>query len=173
MSQPPSPPSLFGPEGLPPHPQAPKPATPLPQALAYTDGACSGNPGKGGWACLLKFGGKTEEHSGSAAHTTNNRMELQGAIEALTRLPIPHAVILHTDSQYVVKGMTEWLPGWRRRGWKNAQGKPVENKEFWETLSAAASKHKVTWQWVRGHNGHPENERVDKLAVEAYKKLAR
>jgi ribonuclease HI len=171
MTHPPSPPSLFGPELLPPTEKSPATSSKLPLAHAYTDGACSGNPGKGGWACLLKFGGKTEEHSGSSKHTTNNRMELQGAIEALTRLPSPHAVTLHTDSQYVVKGMTEWLPGWRKRGWKNAQGKPVENKELWENLSAAASRHQVTWQWVRGHNGHPENERVDTLAVAAYKNL--
>ncbi len=131
----------------------------------FTDGACSGNPGPGGWGALIRAGGHEKELSGGDAHTTNNRMELTAAIRALQALTRPCKVVLHTDSQYVVKGITEWLPGWKRKGWKNSQNKPVENKELWEELDAATKPHKIDWVWVKGHAGHAENERVDKLAV--------
>ncbi|MCA3244296.1 MAG: ribonuclease HI [Alphaproteobacteria bacterium] len=147
-------------------PPAPKPAT-LPVAEAYTDGACSGNPGPGGWAYLIKAGGQVREASGGAAATTNNQMELTAVIELLQSLPQPHALTIHTDSQYVLKGFTEWLPGWRRKGWRTAQGKPVENRALWEALQAAAAPHKLAWVWVKGHAGNPLNERVDRLAVAA------
>lgn len=141
--------------------------TPAPLATVhvFTDGACSGNPGPGGWGALIRAGGHEKELSGGDAHTTNNRMELTAAIRALQALTRPCKVVLHTDSQYVVKGITEWLPGWKRRGWKNSQNKPVENRELWEELDAATKPHKIDWVWVKGHAGHAENERVDKLAV--------
>lgn len=145
----------------------PAPTDTRPRVRLYTDGACSGNPGPGGWGYLLVSGPHTKEGSGGTKHTTNNRMEMTAVIEGLNALKGPSIVHICTDSQYVLKGMTEWLPGWRKRGWKNAQGKPVENKELWENLSAAASRHTVTWEWVKGHAGHPENERVDALAVAA------
>lgn len=142
--------------------------TPAPQLTTvhlFTDGACSGNPGPGGWGALIQAGGHEKELSGGEAHTTNNRMELTAAIRGLQALTRPCHVVLHTDSQYVVKGITEWLPGWKRKGWKNSQGKPVENRELWEELEAATKPHKIEWKWVKGHAGHAENERVDKLAV--------
>ena len=150
----------------------PKPAKPtvLPVAHAFTDGACSGNPGPGGWAYVLKLEGKTTEHSGGAKQTTNNRMEMTAVVRLLQGLKQPHTVHITTDSQYVMKGFTEWLPGWRRKGWKNSQGKPVENRELWEEMHAAAQPHKLHWHWVRGHQGHPENERADELAVAAIPK---
>jgi len=132
----------------------------------FTDGACSGNPGPGGWAALLRFGEYEKMLSGGAAHTTNNRMELQGAIEGLSALKEACSVVLYTDSQYVQKGMKEWMPGWQRK-----QFKDVKNVDLWQLLLAASAPHQVDWQWVRGHNGHIENERVDeaaRLAAEPY-----
>ena len=133
----------------------------------FTDGACSGNPGPGGWAALIRWNGQEKEISGGEAHTTNNRMELTAAIEGLNSLKKPCGVVLHSDSQYVIKGITEWVAGWQRKGWKNSQNKPVENRDLWEALIAATKPHQVKWVWVRGHNGHAENERVDALAVAA------
>jgi len=138
-----------------------------PTVHIYTDGACSGNPGPGGWGALIRAGAHEKELSGGAPHTTNNKMEMTAAIEALKALTKPCQVVLHTDSQYVMKGMTEWLPGWKRKGWKNSQNKPVENRDLWEALEAAAQPHKIKWVWVKGHAGHKENERVDQLAVAA------
>ena len=133
----------------------------------FTDGACSGNPGPGGWGALMRVDGVEKELSGGENPTTNNRMELMGAIMALEALTRPSQVKLYTDSQYVQKGISEWLAGWVRRGWKTADKKPVKNAELWQRLDAARAKHKVDFIWVRGHNGHAENERVDRLAVVA------
>lgn len=133
----------------------------------FTDGACRGNPGPGGWGVLLRFGEAEKELSGGEANTTNNRMELMAAIMGLESLKRPSRVRLHTDSQYVQKGITAWLPQWVRRGWKTADKKPVKNADLWQRLAAARQPHEVEFVWVRGHNGHPENERVDRLAVEA------
>lgn len=133
----------------------------------FSDGACSGNPGPGGWACLIRWGGVEKELSGGDPHTTNNRMELTAAARALQSLTRACEVVVHTDSQYVVKGITEWIHGWRRKGWRNSQGKPVENRELWEELYEATQPHKIKWVWVKGHAGHAENERVDALAVAA------
>jgi ribonuclease HI len=133
----------------------------------YTDGACSGNPGPGGWAVLMRWNGQEKELSGGEDHTTNNRMELTAAIMGLNALKQPCTVALYSDSQYVIKGITEWVKGWQLKGWKNSQGKLVENRDLWEALLEASKPHKVQWHWVRGHNGHPENERVDALAVAA------
>ena len=130
----------------------------------HTDGACLGNPGPGGWAALLIHEGRERELAGGEALTTNNRMEMLAAIMALEALKSPCQVVLSTDSQYVQKGIGEWLPGWIRRGWKTAGGEPVKNKDLWERLQLAAAPHKVQWKWVKGHAGHVENERVDKLA---------
>ncbi|HEY1069465.1 MAG TPA: ribonuclease HI, partial [Thermomonas sp.] len=128
------------------------------------DGACLGNPGPGGWAALLRWRGVERELAGGEAQTTNNRMELMAAIAALEVLKEPCGVVLTTDSQYVRQGITEWMAGWLRRGWKTAGGDPVKNRDLWERLHAAASRHAVDWRWVKGHAGHPENERVDQLA---------
>ena len=133
----------------------------------FTDGACSGNPGPGGWGALLRYGGTERELSGGEAATTNNRMEMMAAIQALETLTRPVKVRVYTDSQYVRDGITAWLPRWRARGWKTADKKPVKNVDLWQRLDAAAAPHDVDWIWVRGHSGHPENERVDKLAREA------
>jgi ribonuclease HI len=133
--------------------------------LAWTDGACLGNPGPGGWAALLRTGATEKELVGHESVTTNNRMELMAAIAALEALKRPVKLVLHTDSKYVLQGATEWVKGWVRRGWRTGDNKPVANKDLWERLTAAASKHEVEWQWVRGHSGHVENERVDKLAT--------
>ena len=130
----------------------------------HTDGACLGNPGPGGWAALLRHGGVERELAGGEAATTNNRMELMAAIMALEALKSPCEVVLSTDSQYVQKGIGEWLPNWIRRGWKTAGGDPVKNQDLWQRLHAAAQPHKVAWKWVKGHAGHAENERVDQLA---------
>ncbi|MGE0501559.1 MAG: ribonuclease HI [Rhizobiaceae bacterium] len=130
----------------------------------FTDGACSGNPGPGGWGALLRYNGKVKELSGGEADTTNNRMELRAAIEALGALKEPVAVDLYTDSNYVREGIMSWLAGWKRRGWRTADNKPVKNVELWQALDAARSPHTVTWHWVKGHDGHPENERADELA---------
>jgi len=133
----------------------------------FTDGACRGNPGPGGWGALLRYNGSEREVSGAEALTTNNRMELMAAIAALETLTRPCKVALTTDSQYVQKGISEWLANWKRRGWKTADRQPVKNADLWQRLDAAASRHQVQWHWVRGHSGHPENERVDVLANQA------
>ena len=130
----------------------------------HTDGACLGNPGPGGWAALLRHAGRERELAGGESETTNNRMELMAAIMALEALKSPCEVELSTDSQYVQKGIGEWLPNWIRRGWKTAAGQPVKNQDLWMRLDAAAKPHAVRWKWVKGHAGHVENERVDKLA---------
>jgi len=130
----------------------------------FSDGACSGNPGPGGYGTLLRFGGHLKELSGYAPQTTNNRMELMGAIAGLEALTRPCKVRLTTDSQYVMKGMTEWIEGWIRRGWKNSKKQDVPNRDLWERLLALCRTHQVQWCWVRGHAGHPENERCDELA---------
>jgi ribonuclease HI len=130
----------------------------------FTDGACSGNPGPGGWGAILRYGEHEKELFGGEPDTTNNRMELTAAIMALEALKRPTSVTLHTDSQYVKQGMTLWLRGWKAKGWKTASGAPVKNIDLWKRLEAALAPHTVDWQWVRGHAGHPENERADVLA---------
>jgi len=137
----------------------------------YTDGACRGNPGPGGWGALLRMGEKERELSGGEALTTNNRMELMAAIKALEALKRPCRVQLHTDSVYVRDGITKWIHGWRRNGWKTANKKPVKNAELWQELLDAAAPHRVEWRWVKGHSGHPENDRVDALACAEADKL--
>ena len=132
--------------------------------VIYTDGACRGNPGPGGWGVLLKSGAHEKELFGGERDTTNNQMELRAAIEALDALKHPCAVKLFTDSTYVLKGITEWLPNWKKRNWKTAAKKPVQNVELWQRLDSASQKHKVDWQWVKGHSGDPGNERADELA---------
>jgi ribonuclease HI len=134
---------------------------------AFTDGACSGNPGPGGWGAILRWRGQEKELSGSEPQTTNNRMELMAAIQALETLTRPAHVRLHTDSVYVKDGITKWLHSWKQRGWKTADKKPVKNVDLWQRLEKAAERHHVEWLWVRGHAGHPENERADALAVGA------
>ncbi len=133
----------------------------------YTDGACSGNPGAGGWGAILVYGDKEKELSGGEPETTNNRMELMAAIAALEQLKTPCMVDLYSDSTYVLKGISEWLPAWKARGWKTADKKPVKNVEYWQRLEKAASTHSVKWHWVKGHNGHEMNERADVLARNA------
>ncbi len=130
----------------------------------FTDGACSGNPGPGGWGAILRWNGSEKELSGGARATTNNRMELMAAIAALEALTRPVTVHIHTDSQYVKDGITRWICNWKRNGWKTAAKKPVKNAELWQRLDAAARRHEVHWHWVKGHDGHPENERADALA---------
>lgn len=130
----------------------------------FTDGACRGNPGVGGWGAILRFGGDEREIFGAVAHTTNNRMELTAAIESLRALKRSCVVNLTTDSQYVRLGVTQWLAGWQRNGWKTSQKKPVKNQDLWEDLSTLITEHEITWHWVKGHAGHPENERADALA---------
>ena len=130
----------------------------------FTDGACSGNPGPGGWGAILRWNGHERELAGGEAETTNNRMEMLAAIHGLEALKRPSEVVLTTDSQYVMKGITDWLPGWKRRGWKTAAKKPVKNQDLWQRLDTALQHHRVEWKWVRGHSGHDENERVDALA---------
>jgi ribonuclease HI len=137
----------------------------------FTDGACSGNPGPGGWGAILRYGDHEKELNGWAKDTTNNRMELMAAIEALNALKRPMTVSLTTDSVYVKDGITKWLEGWKKKGWKTAAKKPVKNKELWEALDAAASKHNVTWKWIKGHAGHEDNERADALARAAIEEL--
>lgn len=138
-----------------------------PQIEIHTDGACSGNPGPGGWGALLIHGATEKELSGGESLTTNNRMELMAAICALESLKKPCRIVLYTDSQYVQKGITEWLPGWIRKGWKNAKGEQVKNQDLWQRLQEASSSHRIEWKWVKGHAGHAENERVDALARRA------
>ncbi|MCE7974693.1 MAG: ribonuclease HI [Leptolyngbya sp. PLA1] len=148
-----------------------KPARP--HVELFTDGACSGNPGPGGWAYILRHPvtGASREASGAEPETTNNRMELRAAIEGLRALTQPSLVDLTSDSQYVLKGMKEWLDAWKRRGWKTADKKPVKNQDLWETLDALRTLHEIRFHWIRGHNEHPENERCDELAVAAYRSL--
>jgi ribonuclease HI len=138
-----------------------------PSVDIFTDGACSGNPGPGGWGALLRYGTVEKELSGGEALTTNNRMEMMAAIAALEALKRPAKVRVHTDSQYLRNGITEWLPQWKRRGWKTADKKPVKNADLWQRLEAAEKPHQVEWLWVRGHDGHIENERVDQIARNA------
>lgn len=130
----------------------------------YSDGACKGNPGPGGWGALLVTGGHRKEICGGEANTTNNRMEMTAVIRALESLKRPSTVEVHTDSQYVQKGISEWVAGWKRRNWRTADGKPVKNQDLWLQLDALSQLHRIEWKWVRGHNGHIENERADELA---------
>jgi ribonuclease HI len=136
----------------------------------FSDGACSGNPGPGGYGSILRYSGTEKEISGWAPDTTNNRMELTAVIEALRQLTRPCRITVTTDSQYVVKGMTEWISGWQRNGWRNSKKEQVLNRDLWEALLEQARPHIITWKWVRGHAGHAENERCDSLAREALKK---
>jgi ribonuclease HI len=137
----------------------------------YTDGACRGNPGPGGWGALLRYGQHEKILSGAETHTTNNRMELMAAIQALTVLRESCRIELYTDSQYVQKGVTEWLAGWKKRGWKKADRKLVKNADLWQALDEESSRHQVTWHWVKGHSGHLENELVDSIANRAIDEL--
>ncbi|WP_394778976.1 ribonuclease HI [Undibacterium sp.] len=130
----------------------------------YTDGACKGNPGVGGWGALMKAGDHEKELFGGEPDTTNNRMELMAVIKALELLKRPCDIVVHTDSQYVLKGITEWIKGWKAKGWRTASKAPVKNVDLWQALDAAQSTHKIEWIWVRGHSGHPGNERADQLA---------
>ncbi len=141
--------------------------------VIYTDGACRGNPGPGGWGALLSLGARVREIAGAEALTTNNRMELMAAIRALEALKRRVPVELYTDSQYVLKGITEWVGGWKARGWRTADKKPVKNQDLWERLDALAAEHSIDWHWVRGHDGNPGNERADALANEAIDALLR
>lgn len=133
----------------------------------YTDGACSGNPGPGGWGAILRYGAHEKELSGGEAETTNNRMEMMAVIQSLDALTKASTVEIYTDSKYVMQGVNEWLEGWKARGWKTAGKKPVKNQDLWERIDSLISKHKVRFFWVKGHAGHPENERADQLAVSA------
>ena len=130
----------------------------------YTDGACKGNPGKGGWGVLMRYGSHEKELFGGEAHTTNNRMELTAIIQGLAALKRPCAVVISTDSQYVKNGMEKWIHGWKKNGWKTASKQPVKNEDLWQQLDRLAAQHQIQWQWVRGHAGHTENERADALA---------
>jgi ribonuclease HI len=145
--------------------------TELPEVEIFTDGACRGNPGPGGWAALLRTGGKEREISGGETPTTNNRMELMAAIAGLNALKRPCRVRLFTDSVYVRDGITKWIHGWRRNGWRTSDRKPVKNAELWQQLIDAAAPHRIDWQWVKGHSGHPDNDRVDALACTEADKL--
>jgi len=143
-----------------------KPAKTKPAVTIYTDGACSGNPGPGGWGVILISGAHRKELSGGAAETTNNRMELSAAIAALEALKRPSKADIHTDSEYVQKGISTWIHGWKRNGWRTGSKEPVKNADLWQRLDAAQAPHEVHWHWVRGHAGHAENERADELARE-------
>ena len=138
----------------------------------HTDGACSGNPGPGGWGAVLEYAGHEKELSGAEAETTNNRMELMAAIQALEALKRPSKVRLVTDSVYVKDGVTKWIHGWKRNGWKTAAKKPVKNEDLWRRLDEAARRHDIAWEWIKGHAGHDENERADRLAREAISTLS-
>jgi len=133
----------------------------------FTDGACSGNPGPGGWGAILRWREHERELSGGEPETTNNRMELMAAIQGLESLKRPSSVVIHTDSTYVMDGITKWIHGWKRNGWRTAAKKPVKNEDLWRRLDAALASHQIEWKWVKGHAGHPENERADALAREA------
>ncbi|MHB8427655.1 MAG: ribonuclease HI [Acidiferrobacterales bacterium] len=139
----------------------------LGKVVIHTDGACRGNPGPGGWGAVLGYGDHEKELWGAERDTTNNRMELMAAIQALEALKRSCEVTLTTDSEYVRKGITEWLAGWKRRGWKTSDKKPVKNQDLWERLEAASHMHRIHWKWIKGHSGHPENERADQLANRA------
>lgn len=139
----------------------------------YTDGACKGNPGPGGWGALLQFNGNEKTIYGAEAHTTNNRMELTAAIKALMALQRPCDVDLYTDSQYLRQGMSEWLAGWKKNGWRNSKKEPVKNADLWQELDKLAHLHKIKWHWVKAHAGHPENEQADALANQAITELLR
>lgn len=142
----------------------------MPDVEIYTDGACSGNPGAGGWGAILRYGTVEKELSGGESETTNNRMELTAVIEALKALKKPCNIVLYTDSRYVMDGVNEWMPNWKVNGWRTSNKKtPVKNIDLWQTLESLLEKHKIKWVWVKGHNGHPENERVDKVAREQAK----
>ena len=136
----------------------------------FTDGACSGNPGPGGWGALLRYNGREKELSGGERHTTNNRMEMMAAIMALESLKRPVTAVLSTDSTYLRNGITKWLPGWKAKNWRTADNKPVKNVDLWQRLERAIERHQVQWRWVKGHAGHAENERVDALARQGVKK---
>ncbi|MGJ3647198.1 ribonuclease HI [Sphingomonas sp. GlSt437] len=146
--------------------------TELPLVEIATDGACKGNPGPGGWGVVLRFGDTERELSGGEPATTNNRMELMAAIEGLRALKKPCRVTLSTDSRYVMDGLTKWIHGWQRNGWKTADKKPVKNADLWQALIDASRPHRIDWRWVKGHAGHPDNERADKLASDAAKAIA-
>lgn len=137
----------------------------------YSDGSCEGNPGPGGWAAIVDLEGERRELTGAEPKTTNNRMELSAVIAGLRSLAQPSNVRVVTDSQYVVKGMREWIHAWRRKGWRSASGSPVKNRDLWEELDGLARNHRVRWEWIRGHNGHPENERADALARQAIRDM--
>jgi ribonuclease HI len=141
--------------------------------IIHTDGACSGNPGPGGWGAILDYNGTRKELNGGAAETTNNRMEIQAAVEALNALKRPCTVEMHVDSQYVKDGITKWIHGWKKNGWKTADKKPVKNVELWQALDDAIKRHTISWHWVKGHDGHPDNERADELAREGMKPFKR
>ena len=143
----------------------------IPQVTIYTDGACSGNPGPGGWGALLRYGRHEKELNGGALETTNNRMELTGAIEALKALKKSSQVQFYTDSEYLRKGITEWIHTWKRKGWKTAGKKPVKNQDLWQQLDSVIQQHEIEWHWLRGHAGQRDNERVDKLARDAIPKF--
>ncbi len=143
------------------------------QLEIFTDGACKGNPGPGGWGAVIRYGKHEKEISGGDPDTTNNRMELSAIIQALKILIEPCEVKLHTDSRYVIDGITKWIHGWQRNGWKNASKKPVSNIDLWHDLIEATARHQVEWIWVKGHNGHPENERADRLASDAAEAIAK
>jgi ribonuclease HI len=147
--------------------------TKAPSVEIFTDGACSGNPGPGGWGAILRSGGHEKELNGGEERTTNNRMELMAAISALEALKKPSHVDLHTDSEYVKNGITAWIHNWKRNGWRTADRKPVKNAELWQRLEQALERHEVKWHWVKGHAGHPENERADELAREGMKPFLR
>ena len=139
----------------------------LPRVEIATDGACKGNPGPGGWGAVIRMGARDKEVSGGEPHTTNNRMELMAAIAGLNALIRPCRVTLSTDSRYVMDGLTKWIHGWQRNGWKTANKTPVKNADLWQALLDAAKPHRIEWVWVKGHAGHPENERADRLASDA------
>ncbi len=141
------------------------------EVVLYTDGSCEGNPGPGGYAAIVDASGERRELTGAEAQTTNNRMEMMAIIVGLQAVTEPSIVRVVTDSQYVVKGMSSWIHGWRRKGWKTASGAPVKNRDLWERLAELAAAHKVSWEWVKGHDGHPENERADTLARDAIREL--
>lgn len=138
----------------------------------FTDGACKGNPGPGGWGAILRCNGQEKNLKGAEPHTTNNRMELMAAIQGLAALTRPSTVDLYTDSQYLRQGMMSWMAQWKKNGWRNSKREPVKNADLWQQLDALAQQHKITWHWVKGHSGHPENERADALANEAIEELA-